>query len=600
MSESTASEPILVERGGGRMPDWGVAELPEPPRLRGGWTKLLGPGLMMAGAAIGGGEWLMGPATTGRYGGIIMWLAMVSILTQVAYNLEVMRYALFCGESIFVGWFRLLPGPKFWTCVYLFVDFFGLWPYLAANAAGPLTAAIIGHVPAALPTSYEADLAALSARTGVAITVLEDMKANPLTYASPAAIAADGDRLKDMEAKAAAASGQEKTNLTAQIETAKTSVRKPIPGPLLEHMQGEAKLRTWLGYGIFVACFIPLIFGGKIYNVLVRIMVVKVIFVLGYLLFLAFFFVAPSIWAEIFGGFVFLGKDAAGDWGFRFLPDTTGGPPIDWALLGAFAAIAGQGGMNNSQFSSYGRDRGWGMGKAVGAIPSLVGGREVKLQHTGKRFVITPDSLRRFKGWMRVAYRDQWMVWFVGCVLGVAIPAMISLHFIGRSNLTGDAIATATAEAITRQTGMTIYWSLTLLCGFMVLAPNQITAADGLIRRWTESLWVGSKKLSHLEGGKVRYVYFTMLIAYLIWGLIILVWTGDKPLTIVKAAGVIMNFALGFTAIHTLAVNTILLPKEVRPGIIAKFGLIACGIFFIIVASLGVVPTLKDLGVMAK
>src|SRR5687768_5677855 len=66
----------------GHMPAWTVGELPEPPNIKRGVLGLLGPGLMMAGAAIGGGEWLMGPAVTAQYGGIIMWLALISILTQ--------------------------------------------------------------------------------------------------------------------------------------------------------------------------------------------------------------------------------------------------------------------------------------------------------------------------------------------------------------------------------------------------------------------------------------------------------------------------------------------------------------------------------------
>src|SRR5829696_7611266 len=165
----------------GTMPAWTEGELPEPPTVKRGILALLGPGLMMAGAAIGGGEWLMGPAVTAQYGGVIMWLALASILTQLAYNVEVSRYALYRGESIFVGYMRLLPGPRFWTCVYLFVDFFGLWPYLAANAAVPLAAAIFGHLPGAVPTTYQpAD--AVSRNTGVEIRLVEQIKASPKQF----------------------------------------------------------------------------------------------------------------------------------------------------------------------------------------------------------------------------------------------------------------------------------------------------------------------------------------------------------------------------------------------------------------------------------
>src|SRR5687768_13055356 len=101
----------------------------------------------MGGAAIGGGEWLAGPLTTARYGGAILWLSTVSILAQVLYNLEISRYTLYCGEPIFTGKFRLLPGPVFWLVLYLFLDFGSVFPYLVANAATPLAAVILGEIP---------------------------------------------------------------------------------------------------------------------------------------------------------------------------------------------------------------------------------------------------------------------------------------------------------------------------------------------------------------------------------------------------------------------------------------------------------------------
>ena len=560
---SEVVEDNSVELAAGTMPPWTQGELPEPPTAKRGLLGILGPGLMMAGAAIGGGEWLMGPAVTAQYGGVIMWLALASILTQLAYNVEVSRYALYCGESIFVGYMRLLPGPRFWTGVYLFVDFFGLWPYLAANAAVPLTAAILGHLPGVLPTTYlPAD--EVSRRTGVEIRIVEEIKANPKQFGTGA--------------------GQ-----------------TPVPQPIADAMRRETSLRNWLSYAIFAGCFIPLVFGGKIYNALEKIMVVKVVLVLGYLIFLGIFYVSAGTWAQVFGGFIGLAPGADGGWGFQFLPSGPGAPPLDWALLGAFAAIAGQGGMNNSQFSSYVRDRGWGMGRHVGAIGSLVGGRKVTLAHTGKNFPVTEESMRRWKGWLRVIYRDQWAIWCVGCILGVAIPALVSMEYLRPEYLAGktfkgDEVAAKTAEALRDHTGNSAFWFMTLLCGFLVMAPNQITAADGLIRRWTELLWTGNRRLHRLEGNKVRYVYFSLLTAYLAWGLLILVWTGDKPLTIVKASGVIMNFALGFTAVHTLVVNMVLLPKPLRPGWIGRIGISACAVFFLGVAYLGLGQALRDLG----
>src|SRR5262245_55036776 len=88
-SDKTAktSEPFTPPHPGSQaMPRWDAAELPPAPHLTPrSWALLLGPGLVAAGAAIGGGEWLAGPLTTARYGGAILWLSTISILAQVVY-----------------------------------------------------------------------------------------------------------------------------------------------------------------------------------------------------------------------------------------------------------------------------------------------------------------------------------------------------------------------------------------------------------------------------------------------------------------------------------------------------------------------------------
>ena len=64
-----------------RLPDWDVADLPEPqPFTWRQWTRFIGPGIVMMGIQIGGGEWLFGPEVTARYGGGLMWIATVAIV----------------------------------------------------------------------------------------------------------------------------------------------------------------------------------------------------------------------------------------------------------------------------------------------------------------------------------------------------------------------------------------------------------------------------------------------------------------------------------------------------------------------------------------
>src|SRR5918997_4960616 len=136
--------PEAPHPGSKAMPRWDVGELIDAPTFRWrNWTLLLGPGLVSGAAAIGGGEWLTGPLVTARYGGALLWLATLSIVGQLFYNLEISRYALYTGEPIFTGKFRTMPGPRFWVVAYLFLDAGSIFPYLAANAAGPVLTSIL-------------------------------------------------------------------------------------------------------------------------------------------------------------------------------------------------------------------------------------------------------------------------------------------------------------------------------------------------------------------------------------------------------------------------------------------------------------------------
>ncbi len=97
-------------------------------------------------------------------------------------------------------------------------------------------------------------------------------------------------------------------------------------------------------------------------------------------------------------------------------------PDIDWFMLAAFTAIAGAGGLSNTMFSNYTREKGWGMGARVGAIPSAVGGRKIKLSHVGSVFALTPDNMRRWRGWLRHVTRDQVCVWMLASFVGMGAP----------------------------------------------------------------------------------------------------------------------------------------------------------------------------------
>ena len=117
---------------------WKTAELPEPPRPKGlQWMGVVGPGVIVLGASIGSGEYLLGPANFVRYGLTMLWVVSVAVLLQTNFNTELMRYTLATGEPANTGFMRTRPHSTLWAIVYSLLYFFQVgWPGWAGAASG--------------------------------------------------------------------------------------------------------------------------------------------------------------------------------------------------------------------------------------------------------------------------------------------------------------------------------------------------------------------------------------------------------------------------------------------------------------------------------
>ena len=117
---------------------WRVSELPEPPRPHGlGWFNAVGPGVIVLGASIGSGEFLLGPAAFVKYGLSLLWIVGTAAVLQTMLNVELMRYTLATGEPIFTGFMRTRPSSTFWAWFYAIAYFVQMgWPGWAGAAAG--------------------------------------------------------------------------------------------------------------------------------------------------------------------------------------------------------------------------------------------------------------------------------------------------------------------------------------------------------------------------------------------------------------------------------------------------------------------------------
>lgn len=580
--KGAAPDFVAPHPGSPDMPRWTTGELIEAPRFSWrNWAALIGPGLVMGGSAIGGGEWLKGPEVTARYGGGLLWLASLSILGQVFYNLEISRYTLYTGEPIFTGKFRTLPGPRFWLFAYLILDFGAVFPYLASNAATPLAAVILGRMPN--PELYPSDKTWLVALAYVVfVGGLVPLFFGGKVYNSLKVL---------MSFKIVVVLGF--LSIVALLYSSAATWREislgfvqfgSLPVRQAEDQNGNGRLDA-----------------GEDWDRDGHLDVVEPV-------------LPPSIdtngdgaadaWADLNGdGKPDKFRDIDGD-GFRdgdgvknifvSLLSGQGMPNIDLSLIvaiGAMVAIAGSGGLSNTPVSNYTRDQGWGMGWHVGAIPSAFGGHSIALSHVGCVFDARPETLPRWRRWQWHVLRDQLVVWMPACFIGLALPSMLSVEFLRRgteaaewtaAGMTADAVWQRVADsALSGWAGF--FWFMTLFCGFLVLGLGVVSSADGLIRRWVDVFWTSSPRMRAIDPYKIRNVYFGVLAAFAVFGVVML--AVGKPKQLVNYATLIMNFALGFSCWHTVVINNVLLPKPLRPGWFAMLGLILAGLFFTVMAT---------------
>lgn len=590
--------------GSRNMPRWNAAELVEAPYFTWkNWVAMVGPGLVMGAAAIGGGEWLAGPAVSAKYGGALLWVAATSILVQVLYNIEICRYTLYCGEPIFTGKFRTLPGPMFWLFFYLLLDWGSVFPYLVVNAAIAVEEVFITNFNPDTTHWFMHRVVSSILYLALAIPLIVGGK----VYNSLKVV---------MSIKLVVVFG---FLLTVGLFFSRPAHWGEIVGGFFkvgnlpvekgEDLNGNGVLDPGEDYDSdghldVVEPKLPKTVDsnhdGK-----------------------------PDTWERDAKGRLLSYEDLDGD-GKRdganvenlFVTLFKEGrfPAVDLsliAMIAGLAAIAGNGGLTNTPISNFTRDQGWGMGYHVGAIPSIVGGHGITLSHEGSVFEVNEDSMPRWRRWYNHIARDQLFVWMGACFVGVALPSILSVGFLPRgTEAEGSKVATMTSSgvlAVIENPPEGVLASLdavrpwmsgtkignafkigTLFCGFLVLMTSMISTMDGFIRRWVDVFWTASPRLRKLDVSYIKYVYFAVLVAYCIGGLAV-IWTPIDARKVFEIATTGYNFALAFSCWHTLVINSTLLPWQLRPHWAIRIGLILGGVFF---TFLGIMAALKQFGML--
>jgi len=113
-----------------KLDEIGKAELPKAPPFK----KMVGPSFVLLGMGLGSGELIIWPYLAANFGLGIIWAAVIGITFQFFINMEIERYTLVTGESVFVGLARKLSiiSPV-WFILSTIIPW--MWPGIILSSA---------------------------------------------------------------------------------------------------------------------------------------------------------------------------------------------------------------------------------------------------------------------------------------------------------------------------------------------------------------------------------------------------------------------------------------------------------------------------------
>ncbi len=163
------------------------------------------------------------------------------------------------------------------------------------------------------------------------------------------------------------------------------------------------------------------------------------------------------------------------------------------------------------------------MGERAGYIPAAVGGQKVNLAHTG--FIFTPDAeaMRRWRGWWRIVRADQWGVFFVGAILGMAAAgaALRDLPPAGHRHPGSRHQRRARVRRSAATAGP--------LLGGVDRVPRRVDPVqdaarqlEGMVRAITDILWTGSTPRPRLARRRRPRRLLRVLAVVVVWGIMAL------------------------------------------------------------------------------
>ncbi len=475
------------------LPPLRYRDLPEAPP----WTQLVGPSVILAGLALGSGEFVFWPYITYRSGFVFFWACLLGVITQYFINLEIERWTLATGESAITGFCRL---SRWWAPVMLLLNILPwIWPGWATGAGKLLSWLVFGAQTKALVTAVP-----------LLVSPTPELPADLREHAAVVETSGGAAELR-WTGSLAAPQQQQLRGLSADPAWNEAIDQLTLRLRKTGGMELQTKYVNWIAIGTLVLIGLVLTSSPVVYNTVERLQSWLVLLIVVCACVLGVLFIQPYAITALLRGSLSLGE----------LPGPESGLE-QMALLGALA-FAGAGGTMNLGQSNFIKDKGYGMGKYIGRITSPITGNEEAIADVGYHFKHTPENMRRWRDWWRAANMEHFFSFFLTCVACLVLLALLaySLFYDANGQIRpeaanfGEDLNFIWGEANLIEAGFSnpllgkLFRTMFFVMGMALLLTTELGVLDATVRISTDILKVNF--LRNNDAWSQSRLYFVLL-----------------------------------------------------------------------------------------
>jgi hypothetical protein len=234
------------------------------------------------------------------------------------------------------------------------------------------------------------------------------------------------------------------------------------------------------------------------------------------------------------------------------------------ATLLAGLVFAGAGGANNLVQSNWIREKGFGMGAYIPRIESPLTGEPEPAPATGSMVRQDEENIRRFKGWFRVANKEQLVSFWAICLGSIIVFSVLAYSTVFGQDLSSDAdfdFIKGEGEVLKDVVGPwfgTFFW----IFGTLSLVLVALGVVDYVSRLCADVL-----KTLHLrdnERWSESKIYTTIVWTMCLLGIAVLASGFDQPLVLLVLSACLNGIVMFIYSILLIKLNRTGLPEGVK------------------------------------